>query len=154
MFGFNLKDRVATLWSGAGSFNTSSINQVGLGIAKLLSLPITSSSNPRASLEHYANNFVYISSFQVTQDKLFDSIKRASNTTDADWKIERSTISDSIKSNRDQFAKGNGRAGASVAYGYYMGDGMGGDYEHKAKEDRDALGLKEENLDEVVKRCF
>jgi hypothetical protein len=32
-----------------------------------------------------------------------------------------------------------------------MGDGLGGNFEAKAKEDREVLGLEEENLDEVVK---
>jgi len=141
LFGFNVGSRKATMYDGAGSFNSSSMNQVGLGIARLLSLPVTSSSDPRASLSHYANKFVYISSFFVTQDKLFDSIKKATATSDSDWTISKSSIENAIKS---------GDGGAAV-YAHYMGEGLGGDYEAKAKEDRPVLGLKEENLDEIVK---
>ena len=51
-------------------------------------------------------------------------------------------------------AKGDMRSGAGLTFAYYMGEGRGGDVEVKAKEDREVLGLKEdEDLDEVVKRA-
>ena len=51
-------------------------------------------------------------------------------------------------------AKGDMRSGAGLTFVYYMGEGRGGDVEAKAKEDREVLGLKEdEDLDEVVKRA-
>ena len=51
-------------------------------------------------------------------------------------------------------AKGDMRSGAGLTFAYYMGEGRGGDVEVKAKEDREVLGLKEdEDLDELVKRA-
>ena len=49
--------------------------------------------------------------------------------------------------------KGDMRAGAGLTYAYYMGEGKGGNYEEKAREDREVLGLQEEDLDEVVARA-
>ena len=46
------------------------------------------------------------------------------------------------------------RSGAGLTFAYYMGEGRGGDVEGKAKEDREVLGLEEdEDLDDVVKRA-
>lgn len=51
-------------------------------------------------------------------------------------------------------AKGDMRSGAGLTFAYYMGEGRGGDVEVKAKEDREVLGLEEdEDLDDVVKRA-
>lgn len=46
------------------------------------------------------------------------------------------------------------RLGAGLAFVAYMGKGRGGDVESKAKEDREVLGLvEEEGFDEVVARA-
>lgn len=132
-----------SVYEDGGENNTASISQVGLSIAKVLSLPVTSSDNPRASLEHYANNFIYISSVCTTQAKIFDSVKKATGTADADWEIKHGTITELEKS------------GPMLGlYSYYLGNGKGGNFEEKAREDREALGIEEENLDEVVKAAL
>jgi hypothetical protein len=40
-----------------------------------------------------------------------------------------------------------------MTYAHYMGEGKGGNFEAKAKEDREVLGLQEDNLDEAVARA-
>ena len=154
MFGINSFERKATLYDDSGKFNSSTLPQVGLGIARLLSLPISDESNPRASLQHYSNRFVYISSFSTSQQQLFAAAQKATSTSEADWTVQHSTIEDWIKQGREGMAKGDMRAGAGLTYAMYMGQGKGGDYEAKAKEDREVLGLKEESVDEVVARAF
>lgn len=44
-------------------------------------------------------------------------------------------------------------AGAGLTFLWYMGEGRGGNYEEKAKQDREVLGLGKENLDEVVRKA-
>lgn len=127
--------------------------QAGLGIARLLSLPLTNSSKPRASLAHYANNFVYLSSFLISQDVLFDSLKRVTGTTDGDWKITQSSIEEWEKACFEGLAKGDMRSAGGLIFVNYMGEGRGGNYEAKAKVDREVLGLEEEDLDAAVKRA-
>lgn len=41
-------------------------------------------------------------------------------------------------------------AGMGLVFANYMAEGNGGDYEVKAREDREVLGLREEDLDRVV----
>jgi len=154
MFGINPFERTATLYADSGAFNSSTLNQVGLGIARLLSLPITDEANPRVSLRHYGNNFVYISSFLTSQSQLLAAAQKATGTSQADWTIQQSTIEDWVRQGREGMEKGDMRAGAGLTYAMYMGEGKGGDYEAKAREDRTVLGLKEESVDEVVARAI
>lgn len=153
LFGFDASAKTATLYSDSGAFNSTSLPQAGRGIANLLSLPITDASNPRASLSHYANNFAYISSFLVSQTSLFGALQRATGTTQSDWTVKHSTIEEWMAVCMEGMKKGDMRAGAGLTYAYYMGEGKGGNYEGKAKEDSEILGLQEENLDEAVAKA-
>lgn len=143
LFSINIADKTYTHYSGAGPFNNSSQEQVGRGMAALLSLPVNS-SNSRASLEHYTKNFVYILSFLLTQKRLFEAVKQATDTSDAEWLIRESSIDQRISTAKDKFAQGDVYSGPD-------GEGMGGDYEAKAQEDRKVLGIYEEDLVELVR---
>jgi hypothetical protein len=153
LFGFDATAKTATLYSDSGSFNSTSLPQAGRGIANLLSLPITNEPNPRASLSHYANNFAYISSFLVSQDSLFAALLRATDTKESDWTVKHDTIEEWMRVCAEGMKKGDMRAGAGMTYAHYMGEGKGGNFEAKAKEDREILGLQEEDLDEAVARA-
>jgi hypothetical protein len=114
---------------------------------------LTKPSKPRASLTHYANNFAYISSFLVTQDLLFAALQRATNTQESDWTVKHDTIEEWMRVCAEGMKKGDMRAGAGMTYAHYMGEGKGGNFEAKAKEDREVLGLQEDDLDEAVARA-
>lgn len=66
--------------SSPGLINVSTLEQVERGVAALLSFPVRNEANSRAGLEHYANNFVYISSALTTQRELFSAALRATET--------------------------------------------------------------------------
>lgn len=149
--GFNIASRTATLYAGSGRFNSTTLSQAGLGISRLLSLPLTNPSNPRASLSHYANNFVYLSSFLITQEEIFAALQRATGTVEGDWEVERSSIAELERSSLEGLRSGDFRAGMGLVFVNYLGEGNGGDYEVKAREDREVLGLEKESLDEVVR---
>lgn len=153
LFDIDVFDHKATLYPDAGRFNISTLPLVGQGMAKLLTLPLTDTSKPRASLEYYANNFVYLSSFSVTQTSLVAAAQKATGTTDANWEFEKSrTIEGDVRMLSEKASKGDFMAGAGLTFKYYMGEGRGGDYESKAKEDREVLGLPEEDFDEVIRK--
>ncbi|KAF2162592.1 hypothetical protein M409DRAFT_69148 [Zasmidium cellare ATCC 36951] len=154
LFGFKAPQRTATFYSGSGSFNGSSMQQIGRGIAQLISLPTMSTSNPTASLAHYANRFVYISSFLLNQNKIFESLKRATHTSDEDWTVKHSSIEERIKDGQEKIAEGDFNGMAEMMFASYMGEGLGGDYQSKHLEDKEALGLEDEDLDEIVKAAL
>lgn len=150
LLGVNVYDKTATLFEGAGPFNLSTLEQVGLGITRLLSLPLVDPNNPRASLQHYANNFAYISSFSTTQRDLLAAAQRATGTTDQDWQISHDSIDARIKRARELLAQGGPqafRAMVDLLGAHYIGEGLGGDYQAQAVEDAKVLGLPEEDLD-------
>lgn len=89
----------------------------------------------------------------MTQDSLFASIRCATGTNEDDWTVKQSTIAEWIEGCKEGMKKGDMRAGAGMTYAYYMGEGKGGNVEEKAREDRQVLGLQEEDLDEVVARA-
>lgn len=67
--------------------------------------------------------------------------------------VKHSTIEEWMGVCMEGMKKGDMRAGAGLTYAYYMGEGKGGNYESKAKEDREILGLQEEDLNEAVARA-
>jgi hypothetical protein len=153
--GIDQDAKTATLYPDAGKFNVSTMDQIGRGIANLLSLPIKNEEDPRKSLEHYANNFVYISSFLVSQSDLLAAIQRAQGTKEDEWKVDKSkTVKEWISTSRDALAKGDQRAGFGLTFAYYIGEGLGGNYEDKAQQDKKALALPDEDFDEAVKRAL
>ena len=122
----------------------------------MLSLPVSDSSNSRASLQHYANNFVYSSSYFVTQTDLLQAIQKARGESDADWTyIKDKTIEKNIEQAKEGVKAGNFMAGFGLTLSAYIGEGRGGDYQSKALEDHEVLGLEEEqDFDGAVKRTL
>lgn len=154
LFGINFEKRTATLYPDAGAFNTSTLDRVGLTISRLLSLPIKDESNPRASLQRYANEFVYTSSFLVTQSQLLEAVQRATGAKESDWQVDRSaTIEQWIARAHEAMAQGDRMAGMGLTFAMYLGEGKGGNYHHKATQDMKVLGLQDEELDEVVRKA-
>jgi hypothetical protein len=153
LLGMNLRERKATIAKDSGKFNLSSLDRIGECISRLLSLPITNEENPRASLQHYANNFIYVSSFSTTQKGSLEALQRVAG---AEWTVEEGdSIADRIRKDREVMAKGGKEAmyaGMDLLAAVYIGEGLGGDYQSKALEDLKVLGLEEESIDVVFKR--
>jgi hypothetical protein len=157
LLGLNPTEKTAKIATDSGNFNLSTLNRVGEGISRLLSLPVTNPEHPRASLQHYANNFLYLSSFSTSQWEAFKSVQRATGTTEEEWKIESDNIAERIRKDKDLMATG-GEGAFHAVYdllcAYYIGKGLGGDYQSKAVEDLKVLGLAEEDQNEVIKRVI
>lgn len=157
VFGIDTANHIATIYPDASAFNTSTMDRIGLTVAKLLSLPITDSSNSRASLQHYANNFLYVSSYCVTQTQLLQAIQRAKGESDADWKVRKDqTVAQRIMESEAGMKEGNMQAGFALVVYRYIGEGLGGNYQDKAEADRKVLGLpeEEESFEAAVKRAL
>ncbi|KAI7278096.1 hypothetical protein KC345_g6172 [Hortaea werneckii] len=152
LLGIDLFTRKATLYRDAGKFNMSTLDQVGLGIARVLGLPIRNEEDQRASLGYYGNNFVYISSLHVTQRELFASAVEATGTSEAEWEVdENDTVREWIERCKEMMSRGEMKGAMGLTFAYYLGEGLGGDYQAKAVEDMKVLGLREGDLDAVVK---
>jgi uncharacterized protein YbjT (DUF2867 family) len=130
---------------GDAKFNTSTLSQVGRGVASLLSLP-------DEKLNGYKNSPIYLRSFLISQREILDSAIRATGTKESDWDVRTQDPEVTIQAARDAVAAGNPMAFVGEFYTAHMQQGRGGNYEEKAAKDAAVLGMEEENLDEVVKR--
>ncbi len=89
---------------------------------------------------------MYISSFLVSQQDIFESVKRVTGTTDKDWTVTREDSKERYKKGQEDFAKGDQSGFARLLYTRHFWPKGGGDYTHKGLQN-DALGLPKEDLD-------
>jgi uncharacterized protein YbjT (DUF2867 family) len=146
MWNIDIPGRRATINNvGDAQFNTTTLGQVGRGVAALLSLP-------EEKLNNYKNSAVYLRSFLLSQRNILDSVIRATATKESDWQITTQDPEVTIQTARDAMAAGNPMAFVGEFYTAHMQEGRGGNYEEKAAKDAAVLGLEKENLDEAIKR--
>ncbi|KAF4220029.1 hypothetical protein CNMCM8980_003318 [Aspergillus fumigatiaffinis] len=148
-FGFDFDKRSLTIYGdGNTKISTSTLSQVGRAVAKVLSLnELPEDENDKSlTLSTFLNKGVYLKSFVVSQNDMFESVKRVTGTIDADWTI---THEDTKKRYEDGLAlvKGGNMAGFSkllYARAFYPDDAS----DFSAKAQNELLGLPEESLDE------
>jgi tryptophan synthase beta chain len=149
-FGFDFDKRSLTMYDDGNTKNsTSTLSQIGRAVAKVLSLKeLPEDENDKSlTLTTFFNRGVYIKSFVVRQNDMFESVKRVTGTTNADWTI---THEDTKKRYEEGLAqvKGGNMAGFSkllYARAFYTDDPS----DLSAKAQNELLGLPEESLDEA-----
>lgn len=143
-FGIDLKARTAHVFGeGTVKANFTTVRRVGESLAAVLALP-------DAELVKYRNDWVYFSSFLISQRDLLASAQRVTGTTEGDWKVASEDLEEVITAAQEKVAKGNALAGIRILFGLTFTEGYGGNYEAKVV-DYKKLGLEPEDLDEVMK---
>jgi NAD(P)-dependent dehydrogenase (short-subunit alcohol dehydrogenase family) len=141
-YGINLKDKTATIYDeGNVKANFTTLTRVGETLAALFSLP-------DAELARYKNEFVYCSSFYVTQRDFLASAMRATGTAEEDWTITSVSSDKAIQDAKEAPAASAARQMSLFALVFK--EGYGGDYNSKLV-DYEKLGLAAEDLDAVMK---
>lgn len=142
-WGIRVKERKAALFEGGNTkINTSTLKRSGEATAELLSLPET-------ELAKFRNRSFFTSSFYISQQEIFDSVLRATKTTEKDWDVTTPTVNDVIKESDEALKAGNFmKSFLDKYYMTHLREGFGGDYNDKV--DSKNLGLPEEDLDKVV----
>lgn len=153
-FGFDIDNRKVTFYGdGTKKINTSTWNLCGEAIAKVLSLPVEKQgSGP--TLNDWANDGLYISSFLVSQRDMLDSLHRVLGTKDEDWEIGYQDVVERKDEGMKEMQSGNGLGFAKAMYalGFYP-EGRG-DFETGFGTDNGKLRLEKESLDEATKRAI
>lgn len=111
----------------------------------------TASSPSSPSLSDYKNKYVYVTSFSVSQNDMLAAVQRATSTKPSDWAVTHIPVDQYIQEGRDKFAKGDRWGMVNVLYGSTFKRGLGDQFHGRAVAN-EKLGLKEEDLDEVVRR--
>ena len=151
-FGFDFDRRSLTIYDDGNTKNSmSTLSQVGSAVAKVLSLKELpdDETDKSPTLSGFLNKGIYIKSFVVSQNDIFESVKRVTGTTDADWTLRHE---DTKKRYEDGLAqvKGGNMAGFSkmlYARAFYPDDPN----DLSAKAQNELLGLPDESLDEFTK---
>ncbi|OBT51325.1 hypothetical protein VE04_08374 [Pseudogymnoascus sp. 24MN13] len=141
--GLDIKTRKAKLFDGGVKFNTSTLSKVGKSLAALLSLP-------DSKLSAFKNDFVYFSSFLVSQRDVFDSVLSATSTKESDWAIESESPDKAADAAKEAIQQGNRMGNVDLLFATLSRVGYGGDYEAKAIGNN-FLGLEQEDFNKVVK---
>jgi hypothetical protein len=149
-FGFDFKKRSVVLYDrGNVAINTSTWPQCGRAIAGILSLKqLPEDQNDKSpTLSQFRNECVYIASFRVSQRDMFESVKRVTKTTDADWDISHANNGERYKEGLAAVKNGDHSGWMKMGYGRMFFANGDGDYETSRGLHNDVLGLKEEELD-------
>lgn len=159
-YGFDIPNRKVRFYDqGTARMNTSTWEQVGRTVTRLLSLKETpdGAGDSGPSLSDYKNKYVYTSSFFISQKDMFASLLRVTGTKESDWDIIYEKSSDRYKIGLEVMKTGDAQRGfCQVLYSrvFYPEDADGdsaGAFEKRHKLINGVLGLPEEDLDERTK---
>lgn len=141
MFGIQVKDKTFTSVEPQTKFNTTSLAQAGRAVAAIVL------AKPEI-LKGYENKLVYVNSFYVTQREIFESVLKATGTTEDQWKVGSENVDEKIQSGKNAVAAGNFMGAVNILYGATMKEGLGNVYGGELANDK--LALPKEDLDELV----
>ncbi|PYI00055.1 NAD(P)-binding protein [Aspergillus ellipticus CBS 707.79] len=152
-FGFDFDKRSLTLYDdGNTKTSTSTLAQVGRAVAKALSfkeLP-EDENDESLTLSMFLNKGVYVKSFVVSQKDMFESVKRVTGTTDADWTVTREDTKKRYEDGLAQVRVGNMAGFGKMLYARaFYPEEVSNDLSAKAQNG--LLGLPVESLDEATK---
>ncbi|KAL2871723.1 NAD(P)-binding protein [Aspergillus lucknowensis] len=151
-FGFDFQKRTFTLFGdGNVPLNTTTWSQCGRAIASLLSLKELPENEADTSptLSQFCNSALYIASFRLTQRDMFESVKRVTGTTDADWTITQESAEVRWKNGWDAMREGDWTAFPKMIYSRLFFPTGDGDY-HGRELHNDLLNLPVEDLDDAT----
>ncbi|KAL4817032.1 hypothetical protein BDW67DRAFT_184108 [Aspergillus spinulosporus] len=151
-FGFDFNKRSLTIYDdGNTKISTSTLPQVGRAVAKVLSLKeLPEDENDKSlTLSTFLNKGVYIKSFLVSQNDMFESVKRVTGTTDADWTVTYEETKKRYEDGLAQVKLGNMAGFSKMLYARAFYPDELSDFSEKAQNG--LLGLPDEDLDESTK---
>lgn len=154
LFGFDFKDRTVTFYDdGQTRINTSTWPQTGRSVAKLLSLKVLpdDENDKSPSLEMFRNKPLYVSSFNINQRDMLDSVLRVTGAKQDDWKITHEPVKDRYKAGVAQLRGGDRMGFGKLLYARMFYPDQCGNYEDTRGLHNDLLGLPKEDLDEFTK---
>jgi len=139
----NVKEHKFYQWdNGAVPFTVTNIATIGKAIINLLS------NSER--LGATTNQYIFISSHTITQERLFDAVRKA--TPGEKWIVEHVDSKAAAAKAKDEFAKGNIYAAFELIKYVTFAEGLGDLGDFRKVVSNDLLGLEKEDLDADVKR--
>lgn len=160
-YGFDIPNRSVTFYDdGASRFTTSTWDQYAHTVARLMSLKVypddEKDTSPTLS-GNFSNKFAHLKSFRLSQKDIFESLKRVTGTSDADWKVTHEPSDKRYAKGMEDFKVSPGpNPYMTLLYARTLYPNGDGDLESKFTLANDILGLPKEDLDacteDAVKR--
>ncbi|KAL3462778.1 NAD(P)-binding protein [Aspergillus heterothallicus] len=151
-FGFDFAKKGVTFYDdGHTKISTSTLAQVARAVVAMVSLPVVpvDEADERVTLAGFLNRGVYFKSFVLSQREMFESVKRVTGTTDAEWTV---TFEDTRKRYEEGLAQvkvGNMAGFGKLLYARTFYPDERSDLSDRTQNE--LLGLPEEDLDEATK---
>ena len=147
LWGIDVERRRVEILNGADAkISTTTVRRSGEGIAVLLSLP-------ESDLAKFKNNSFYYSSFELSQRDIFQAVKRATGTTDADWLITEKDAAEIVRESEPKIRAGDWYAEWYRLFVMFF-QGIGGSNFEDRVADLREYGLATEDLDDVIKKAI
>ncbi|CZR49298.1 putative isoflavone reductase family protein (CipA) [Fusarium proliferatum ET1] len=151
-FGFDFDKKTLTLYDDGNVKNsTSTLAQVGRAVARVLSLKeLPDDENDRSlTVSSFLNRAVYLNSFVVSQKDLFESVKRVTGTSDADWTVTHESSRKRYEDGLAQVKRGDMSGFSKLLYAraFFPEDPS----DLSAKAQNELLSLPKEDFDEATK---
>lgn len=153
-YGFDIKNRTLVLFDdGTQAISTSTLPQVGRGVANLLGLKILrdNANDKSPCLSDFKNKFAYIASFVVNQKQMLESVLRVTKTEEKDWKISHEPTKQRLQRGHEMFKAGDFQGMRIVMFTRNFYPDQSGNFAATRGLDNDKLGLPEEDIDEYTK---
>ncbi|KAF5591598.1 isoflavone reductase family [Fusarium subglutinans] len=149
-FGFDFDNKSLTLYDDGNVKNsTSTLTQVGRAVARVLSLKELPDDDNDLTVSSFLNRAIYLNSFVVSQQDLFESVKRVTGTSDTDWTVTHQSSKQRYKEGMAQVKRGDMSGFSKLLYAraFFPDDPS----DLSAKAQNELLGLPEEDLDEATR---
>jgi hypothetical protein len=153
-YGFDLVNRTVTLYDeGETPMCTSTWPQVGRAVASLLSLKIhpDGKGDDNACLDNFKNQFIYVSSFTVTQKDMLESVLRVTQTSRDDWTITKEPARARYAAGMEEMKSGDRMGFGKLLYARAFYPDDSGNVEKTRGLQNELLGLPKEDMDEFTK---
>ncbi|KAK4862916.1 hypothetical protein LT330_010746 [Penicillium expansum] len=136
--GLDVPERTATIFDGGDiSYEATNLDQVGRAIARSLKSP-----------DLTKNQYVYVNSFTVTQNKVLSALERATNEK---FTLSESTVEDLWQDGATKLKEGQPLGTVSMIAASIYGKGGLASFSQTKGLWNKVLGLPQEDLDEFVR---
>ncbi|RVX73756.1 hypothetical protein B0A52_02646 [Exophiala mesophila] len=154
-FGFDFPKKKVTFYDdGKTAINTSTFLQCGRAVAALLSLKVLpeDENDKSPTISQFRNGPVYLSSFNISQKDMFESVLRVTGTTEQDWTVRYQDSHERYKEGQERMNGGDRAGFAQLLYARVFYPTDEANYERRGLLHNEILGLPKEDLDEATKR--
>lgn len=143
-WGLDIPNRKVTLYDeGQVKINTSTLSWVGISLARFFSMP-------EEFVRKHRNNWIFFSSFLVSQRDVLESAKRVTGTTEADWEVVSVDAKLAAQEAKRNMEREDQMAVFSLLFALTFQEGYGSDFSDRLV-DYSAMGLAPPALDTVVR---